>query len=151
MDAITRQVETRTAEVQQRVAGLRAERESIDQRLAEAEEELHELEIAVRVYRRFSNGSGLTLQLDPTTGPKPLDIEQRHPLLPDMSQMTLADAAATVLRAYGPGPSRDLRRVLIEAGKLPDNRNSYGYLLKILRDKPERFDKDPLGVWHLRE
>jgi hypothetical protein len=149
-DTIPQVVETRTAELQREAVRLRGERAAIEERLAEIEGELGELEIAVRVYRRFSNGA-------PSVGSpaSPLDLgaEPERATLPDLSRMSLADAAATVLRVQGNGAlSRDLRRVLTEAGKLPPGRNSYGYLLKVLRDKPERFVKDQTtSTWSLRE
>lgn len=150
-DSITQHVETRTSELQREAVRLRGERAAIEDRLEAIDSELGELEIAVRVYRRFAAGTTregplkLALLVD-ESGAEP------EPGLPDLTAMSLADAAATVLRVYGDGArSRDLRHILTTAGKLPNNRNSYGYLLKVLRDKPDRFVKDAAGTWSLRE
>lgn len=151
-DTITQVVETRTAELQREAVRLRGEHAAIEERLTAIDGELSELEIAVRVYRRFSNGTApASLGLEDAPD-RTIQLPTDERSLPDMSNMTLADAAATVLRTYGPGHSRDLRHALIAAGKLPATRNSYGYLLKVLRDKPERFDKDEhSSMWSLRE
>lgn len=171
-DPITTTIERKAADLQRERIGLTAQRTSIDERLDAIDAELNELEVAVRVYRRFANGSAhvpvapslfdsvQTVRTeadaaeDAESDGDSADAEPRpHPELPDMTNMSLADAAATVLRTFGPGArSRDLRMVLTDVGKLPNTKNSYGYLLKILREKPERFVKDPqTGTWGLRE
>jgi hypothetical protein len=71
---------------------------------------------------------------------------------PDLSKLTLAEAAEAAIRFLGgTAESAELRAFLVEAGKLPPSRNSYGYLLKILRDKQDRFVKVEKGTWGLVE
>ena len=149
-DQVTRAVEARTEDLQRQAAGLRAEREAIDDRLTRIEGELQELEIAVRVYRRFSDRDAPAERIasaDQDEG------GERNGTIPDFTNLTLSKSAESALKYLGgTAPSRDIRQLLVKAGKLPPTRNSYGYLLKILRDKTDRFVKDDeTGAWTLRE
>jgi hypothetical protein len=153
-DAITRVVERQTEELQRKRTRLSAERSQIDDQLAQIEEELTELEIAVRVYHRFS---------PPTARPRPQIEPEPEPTAPPptngtvgtldrLEGVSVAEAAVRVLRFLGgEADSSEMRKVLINRGALKPDHNSYGYLLKQMRTKPNQFVKVARGRWALTE
>lgn len=155
-NSITRLVEQQTEELQRKRTRLTAERSALDEQISAVERELADLETAVRVYRRFSENSPRVQPRPRRSEPEPSDEEHAEPstngTLPRLEGMTVADAAEAVLRFLGgSAPTGKLRDVLINRGALRENRNAYGYLLKILREKPERFVNVERGRWALRK
>jgi hypothetical protein len=134
MDTIAR-IEATIDALQRDVVRLRGE-------LSSAESELRDHQTALRVLEQYAES--------PTRPPTVAPDQVR--MLPDVSSLTLADAASEILRFFGGrAASADLRRALIDSGKLPPSKDSYGYLLKVMRDKPDRFVRIEQGIWGLPE
>jgi hypothetical protein len=158
-DAITRVVERQTEELQRKRTRLTAERSAIDDQLAQVEQELSELEIAVKVYRRFSP-EAVTARPRPQSPPEQEQPAARPPsatngmtgTLDRLDGITIADAAERVLRFLGgEADSSQMREVMVNGGALKPDHDSYGYLLKQMRTKPDRFVKIARGRWALPE
>jgi hypothetical protein len=66
--------------------------------------------------------------------------------------MTVADAAEQALRFLGgEAAGSELRELLVNRGAIKPDHDSYGYLLKQMRTKPNRFAKVARGRWALAE
>jgi hypothetical protein len=154
-DSIARLVERQTEELQRKRTRLTAERSAIDDQLQQVERDLNELEIAVRVYRRFSeSGSPGAIAQGPAeqaaSGRPPSDVTSG--VLERLDGVTVAEAAERGLRFLGgEADSGELRDLLINRGAIRPDQNSYGYLLKQMSRKTDRFVKIARGRWALAE
>ncbi len=150
-DPITRLVERQTEELEREATQLRANKVQIDSRLEQIDGELGELQIAVKVYRRFAPSE--STPAEPTEARSqviepPLVGNNGH--RPELDGLTLAQAAEQVLRWLGGrAASGELRQNLIDAGVLKGDHSAYGYLLKTMRNKPDLFVKVQRGTWAL--
>ncbi|MBA3688506.1 MAG: hypothetical protein H0W81_06735 [Chloroflexi bacterium] len=158
-DAISRLVEGQTEDLQRKHTRLTAERSQIDDQIAQIERELSELEIAVRVYRRFSETVVPTARPRQEPQVRPDQQVTARPsgngtsgTLDRLEGVPVAEAAERVLRFLGgEADSSKMRELLINRGGLRPDHNSYGYLLKQMRTKPDRFVKIGRGRWALTE
>ena len=163
-NAITRIVEQQTEDLQRKRTRLTAERSALDEQIAQIESELNELEIAVKVYRRFSEAHPATVpvQVRPRPGAQAVrddggptandGSDGSNGALGRLEGVKVADAAEMVLRFLGgSAETGELRDMLVTRGALRPDRNAYSYLLKTLREKPDRFTKVERGTWALQE
>jgi hypothetical protein len=154
-DSITRLVEQQTEDLQRKHTRLTAERSAIDDQISTIERELEELQTAVRVYRRFSDRTP-PARLHESEAPATPDMtatdSRTNGTLGRLDGMTIAEAAEKALAFLGGSAATgELRDLLVNRGALRDNRNAYGYMLKIMREKPERFTNVERGRWALRK
>ena len=155
-DPITRLVEHATEKLEREATELRAKKADIDSRLAEIDGELGELQIAVKVYRRFAPERVPTPFESPPVASSSVAMPPRlvgsNGHRPELDGLTVADAAVQVLRWLGgSAESGEIRQHLVDGGVIADNHNAYSYLLKTLKKKNDQFVKVERGTWALRE
>jgi hypothetical protein len=156
-DSITRMVERQTEDLQRKLTRLTAERTALDEQINQAERDLDELQIAVKVYRKFAEVP-TPIQPRPRSrgaGPPPTatdGTDGSDGTLGRLEGITLAEAATMALRFLGGSAATgELRDLLVNRGALKPTRNAYVYLLKTMRDKPNRFVNLERGTWALKE
>ncbi len=150
-ESVAREVEQQTEDRRRKLTRLTAERSAIDDQIGQVQQELTELETFVRVYQRFTNGSSPAPPAnDATVANDGTDGSNRT--LGRLEGVSVAEAAEMALRFLGGSAATgELRDLLVNRGGLRPDRNAYGYMMKILRSKPERFVNVARGRWALRQ